>query len=196
MSTSHKWEKEGYLWIKIDDDKRTYEDIIINTMSKIVEDDDVSEWALYSWFECAGLLMDKKRWPDEYKKDSEAPNRWVWIPYRFVVKTIFDMKMKWSRPQKSMTRDPHYAFGDCYVHLYGHYGELIDRFMTTLYHNIKLPWFVWRFNFYRWKRRLRKPHDKYFVSRLLPIKDKATHFWFEKNYENDFYENVPKTTNP
>ena len=185
----HTWEKQGYLWIKIDNGHRTYGDIIFNTMSKIVEDNDTSEWALYSWFECAGLLLQDKRWPDEFKKDNEAPNRWLWYPYKWVTHWG---KRKWSRPQSDITRDPHYTFGDCYTHLYGHHGELINGFMTILYHNIKLPWFVWRYSFYRWKRRLKGVNSKHFVKRLRSIRGRATHTWFEKNYEDDFYQNTAK----
>ncbi len=196
MSTPHIWIKHGYLWTKIDNERLTYGDIIFNTMSKIVEDGDTSEWALYSWFECAMLLRSKKRWPDEFKKDHEAPNRWVYYIYRTWRKYILKQwkgEQKWSRPQKDITRDPHYTFGDCYVHLHGNYGELMDRFLTDTYHSIKLPWYVWRYSFYQWKKRLKGTDSKHFVKRLRSIRARATHTWFEKNYEDDFYINAPKT---
>jgi len=186
MSKTHHWEKEGYLWMKIDDNKRSYIDIIFNTCTKIVEDNDTSQWALYSWMECCCLLWDHKRWPDQGNSPDEAPNRWLWYPYKWIVKK----NRKWSRPQNDMTRDSCYAFGDCYVHLHGHYGELMDRFMANLFHSTKLPWYAWRPNYSLWKRRLRSTNSKHFVKRLRSIADRATHTWFEKNYEDDFYKNI------
>lgn len=189
------WYKYGYFWRRGDgdDDQSPLDrgdgtgDLIFNTLSKIVEDEDTSKWAFYSWLSCAGLLMDRKRWPNEFNAGTEAWNRWVWYPYIWITKRN---KRKWTRPQSDMTRDPYHTFGDCYAHLYGTQEEFFNPWMKNVFKMVKIPWYVFRLDTWIWRRRLIKDNSPHYVKRLRMIKSRAKYNWFKKNYEDDFYEDT------
>ena len=73
-------------------------DLIYNTLRKIIETNDKSDWAYSAFQECADLLAYGKRWPDALNPP------------------IIPGKQSY-RSQFSMTRDPWIAFYACAIHL-------------------------------------------------------------------------------
>ena len=71
-------------------------DLIYNTLRKIIETNDKSEWAHRALDECAVLLYLDKRWPD-YMNEEVVGDKY--------------------RSQYSMTRDPYILFYACAIHL-------------------------------------------------------------------------------
>ena len=101
-------------------------DIIYQTLRKIIEDNDKSEWAYQAFEICAGLLFERRRWPVELDNDNDAHN---WLVYRWSYlkfKVKYKCKMKkhgpvpWPRlyrPHGNVTRDPYIYLYACAVHL-------------------------------------------------------------------------------
>jgi hypothetical protein len=94
------WERDGFFWLR----RSPYSnsgigDIIFNTTTKIVFDNDTSNWAQVSYTECGTLLVQGKRWPDKFGEIYEG------------------------RRQNDMTRDPFIGFGLLYSHLLDHMDE-------------------------------------------------------------------------
>ena len=132
-------------------------------MTKIIIDNDTSEWAFKSFEACSKLLVAKKRWPDKFG-----------IEYS-------------GRKQNNMTRDPYVAFGACYSHLLG-YGndEVLNEQLRIVDPPIKL-WF-YSPGFILWWMRLLRNNKKQFVQRLGYFRAIAAKNIFEKKYEDNFYD--------
>ena len=47
-------------------------DLLSNTLKKIIDDEDFSEWAYISLGMCFGLLKEGKRWPDPFSQDIDC----------------------------------------------------------------------------------------------------------------------------
>lgn len=91
------WEKEGFFWRR----KSPYPtsgvvDISYNTATKIVYDEDISDWAQVSYTKLGTLLVEGYRWPEEYGEEYGG------------------------RKRDDLTRDPFIGFGALYSHLLGH----------------------------------------------------------------------------
>lgn len=94
------WEKDGFFWLrKSPSPESGIGDIIFNTTTKIVMDNDLSDWAQVSYTKNGTLLVEGKRWPDKYG-----------VSYQ-------------GRPQNDLTRDPYIGFGLLYSHLLDHMDE-------------------------------------------------------------------------
>ena len=117
--------KDGYYWRKqspgweLDDYGDVPDgkgDLISRTMSRIIEQDDKSNWAYDALFSCGVLLDFRKRWPDTMNQEMDAKNwfEWKWSQYRFKRGKVKHVKY---RPQGNMTRDPYTYFYACCVHL-------------------------------------------------------------------------------
>jgi len=158
------WVKEGYFWRRKDPWLTSgIGDIIFNTMTKIVIDNDTSDWAFEAFFSCSRLLAAGKRWPDEYNDTYK------------------------ERSQTGMTRDPYIAFGACYSHLLGQ-GD--DNELKYNLQAVKPPFKIWWWtpSFYIWWRRLTRDNRRQFVNRLGYFKALAEKNIYEKEEEDDFYK--------
>ena len=154
------WEKYGYFWLrKSPRPDSGVSDIIFNTCTKIIMDNDVSEFALNAFCYCLVLLRNKKRWPSEFGK-------------------IYN-----GRRQSDMTRDPYIAFASLYTYLINNDFPLKNRFSE-----IKLPWYLRTPRFWLWWRRLKKDNRKHYKKRLSYFIALAVKNNFEKKYQDDFYE--------
>lgn len=119
-------------------------DLIYNTLRKIIEDGDTSEWAQEAFDRCAVLLIQGKRWPDRLD------------PLRVKGKKRY-------RSQNRMTRDPWVLFYAACIHL--------DR---REYIYLKPQWWLWRPNLWALRRALLgwKNNYKFWrgVAHIFPIK--------------------------
>ena len=136
-------------------------DLIFETLKKIIDDEDRSEWAYLSLMSCKMLLLDGKRWPDVMNHESDCkgiPCMW-W--QKIKVKLI---KIKTCRfgPQKNITRDPWIMF---FVASF-----LMNRFVNF---ELKPQWRLWRPNVWRWMKYLRTQDRRYkerYLKHLRPNK--------------------------
>ena len=172
-------------------------DLIFNTMTKIVFDKDISQWAFDSFETCTNLLKDHKRWPDEFNVGDEAPNRYAWffknrlLSIKIKGKRYYLLKSRYGyRSQDDMTRDPYVAWGSCYAHLLGKHNGVYDDKITWLFQSTKIPWYLYRADTWRWKRLLTKDNRKHFVKRLSYFRALAVVDYFEYKDEDDFYRNT------
>jgi len=192
-----EWIKEGPFWVMVVNGVRTYRDQVYNDLTKIVHDIDTSDWAVRSYKECAKLLLNGKRWHDDYNTGLEAPNRWVWYPYWAIMKLlkIPSDGWSWQRPQTDMTRDPYYALGACCMHFMRNKTDMPNEMVAEIaeaFLQIKLPWYIFRFSYYRWKRGLINDKRKPYVIRIDYYRQKASVMYHEVKYketDREFYEN-------
>jgi len=194
------WYQYGYFWRRGDADGDDTPqdrgdgtgDLIFHTMTKIVIDGDTSDWAVASFFTCANLLKQRKRYPDEFLVEGVAPNMVAW----YINKWCGGVRYKY-RPQSRMSRDPFIAFGACYTHLLGSNDGVYDKLLTSTFLQVRIPLHL-QYSFctmmwWNWLKRYakgtldKKPH---YVLRLDYFQAIATKNIFERYYENDFYKNT------
>ena len=136
------WRKFGHAW---EEDRygiyvHGLGDLIYNTLKKILDDDDRSEWAYAALAACKELLLDRKRWPDRMNQGIESRNRYFWLVNRFlywlkIVKTIK------YRPQSHMTRDPFIAF----------YAACFHMNRWAYIEEVTTPWYLYRATTWSWR---------------------------------------------
>ena len=144
-------------------------DLLFNTLDKIEEDNDTSEWAKISLIMCAGLLKDRKRWPDTMNRANDAKTRigWRWSQ---LCRRLNIRKTEKYRSQNSLTKDPFYPF----------YYLCIKFGRRDLIEQVKIPLRLYRPEIWRWRRRLIKDNSKDYVKRLRYYRALS----IVKNYEN------------
>lgn len=148
-----QWFKDGNFWRH--PGSGDYGDLIFNTMSRIIDMEDKTDWAYSSLKECADLLKIDKRWPDRFNELEDAKN---------VVVYRWNMFLKWlgvdkeypERAQNDMTRDPYIAFYCCAMFL----GE--DHYIKE----IKIKWYTYSPGTFRWRKRLIGNKKPNWVNRL------------------------------
>jgi len=197
------WYKYKYFWRRGDNDGDDTPqdrddgtgDLIFNTMTKVTYDKDKSKWARKSFKACADLLKAHKRWPDEFNKGDEAPNRYVYffknklLSIKIKGKRYYLLKNRYGyRSQDDMTRDPYIAWGSCYAHLLGCDNGIHDADLKATFESITIPWYLYRPNTWGWRKRMIKDNRLHFVKRLSYFRALAVVNYFEKNDEDDFYE--------
>lgn len=136
------------------------DDIIYNTMVKIVYDKDKSKWAHEALEACANLLLRKNRWPEYMDKGTDKKTIIGWWLYSRILRKLFPKMKKYTRCRKDMTRDPYTAFYRCCVHL--------DRMQFI--ECIRMPIRLWRPEVWKWRRRLIRQHKKLYVQRLRHLR--------------------------
>ena len=151
-----QWFKDGYFWRH--PGSRDAGDLIYNTMSRIIDMEDKSEWAYISLDFCILLLFDGKRWPNRLNQDNTAKNWFQWKWSRLL------KNGKYTRPQTNMTRDPYIATITCAIFLGGH--DYIQ--------NIHIPIHLYSLKTWRWRRRLIKDSRPDWVQRLDYLRSTAT----------------------
>jgi len=189
-----EWYKWGYFWRRgdADEDEGPLDrgdgtgDVIFNTLTKIVVDQDTSTWAYTAFFSCVYLLENRKRWPDEMNTGYEARNMvGYWI--RKVWRMVFGSHKPLYKPQSRMSRDPFIAAGACYWHLKEN-CENLNIQLNIFFRNLEIPLHLcYAMTTCRWFRRLKVDGRKFYVKQLDYFKAKAVVNKFEKLYGNDFY---------
>lgn len=195
-----KWYKFEYFWLRGDGDEDFVPgdrddgvgDLIFNTASKIAHDKDYSDWAIKSFLALSALLQGHQRWINRFNVGTEAPNRWVWYPYKWTVQLLiligFNVKFRWSRPQDDMTRDSYISFGACYTSLMLGISERDQELIRLHFEAIQLPWYLYRPNTWEWWGRFKNDGRKHYVKRLSFLRAFGVVAHYYKYYENDFYE--------
>ena len=112
-------------------------DLLYNTLRKIKETNDKSEWAYSALLECADLLFYGKRWPDRLNPPT-VPGK---EPYR---------------SQFSITRDPFIALYACAIHL-----------NRKQFIQVKPPWWLYSPEFNSWRRALLGKRNCYKLLRRI-----------------------------
>lgn len=161
-------------------------DLIFNTLSKIVYDKDRSIWAINSFIKCANLLKQHERWPDEFSKDIDAPNRYAWWFWRY-------LKIGGPygyRSQDDMTRDPYKAFGACYANLLKGCDSGGRFLLKGVFESVKIPWYLYRHHTWQWWNRMIKDNRKHYVKRMTWLEARAIVDYYEVNEEDDFYKDI------
>ena len=163
------WYKDGYFWRHNDppwavevrgEDSRSKGDVIFNTLKRIIDLEDRSDWAYLSLMSCRGLLIEGKRWPDAFNQEGDCKG---WICF-YIQKIRKALKFKTWRHghQKCMSRDPWIMF---FVASYK-----MNRFDNF---DLKPQWWIWRPNVWRWMRYLRTGDPRYkrrYLKYLVPNK--------------------------
>lgn len=146
-----KWYKKNGYWRRKNDDGRDGTgDLIFNTMTKIIDDKDTSDFALIALYQCYYLLKEGIRWPNDLNLEGQAPNWWIWYVYKFL-----GIKKYKYRCQRDMTRDPYIAFFACYAHLKG-VSPYYDLIIEFYFKEIKIPLRLYSRKTWIWRRRLLK----------------------------------------
>jgi hypothetical protein len=189
------WREWGHEWEKVLRGIHTHGlgDLIHSTCSKIIDDDDKSEWAYDALDACFTLLLARKRWPDRLN-GIESKNyiewRWERIKYKnthlrgeqralklnwlgkIAVKLGYKNLQKY-RPQGNMTRDPYIAFFACCLHL----G------LSQLIEPIIIPWHLWSQPTFNWRKRLIHNRHPRWVQRLGYYRAIAVKLNYERQFE-------------
>lgn len=136
-------------------------DLILNTLSKIIDDEDASDFTVKAIHECYLLLKAGKRWPDRMNQEMDAKHwlHWKWSKLLYKLKLIKHVKY---RPQKGMTRDPFILF---YAVQMFYYGVIKFR--------VKLPIWLFTPTYVIWRWGLEHSHKKAYVERLRYYKHLA-----------------------
>jgi len=148
-----QWFKDGNFWRH--PGGGNYGDLIFNTMSRIIDMGDESEWAYSSLHECADLLIAHKRWPDRFNDPNDAKNLIVYKWNKFL-KWLGVEKDYPGRFQSGMTRDPYVAFYCCAMFL----GE--EHYIGE----VKNVWYSANLNYLLWRKRLMGNRKLPWVNRL------------------------------
>lgn len=159
------WVKDGNFWLrKAPWSTSGVGDIIFNTLTKIVIDGDISNWAFEAFKQCSDLLENQFRWPEKYGDVYEN-----------------------GRRRDNMTRDPYIALGACYSHLLDSYSK---EELTYFLNKVKPPLSIWFWvpGFYIWWKRLTRDNRRQFVNRLGYFKALAEKNIYEKEEEDNFYK--------
>ena len=139
------WYKDGFYWRHPDSGDAG--DLIFNTLSRIIDMDDDSDWAWEAFCECGMLLEQGKRWPDRF---NDIPTR---------------------RSQTKMTRDPYTVYytlavkWGCIDLIEGIrmpwycYSPIVWRWKKRLIKERKKPWWRWRLSHYRYLALVFKTSD-------------------------------------
>lgn len=166
------WQKVGRFYKR---KGKGRDDLIYNTMVKIVYDKDLSPWAYDAFEACADLLTAKNRWPQYMDEPTDCKSIigwwlygrwqhfewWLW-DHNIGIKLIYNKR---TRYRKDMTRDPYIAFYRCAVHL--NRIQFIEI--------IKPPFRLWRPEFLRWRHRLLTDMRLEYVQRLHHLMDGASY---------------------
>ena len=152
-----QWFKDGNFWRH--PGSWDCGDLIFNTMARIIDMGDISDWAHASFDECKQLLSEDKRWPDRLNQENTAKNMlqywWAKFLWRLNLRELTH-----SRPQSGMTRDPYIATITCALHLSRpeeilaitipctSYSTATWRWLKTLKHD-RQPIWVQRLDYYR-----------------------------------------------
>lgn len=176
-------------------------DLIFNTCGRDAKKRCVDDRAIRTFKESAKLLAARKRWLDEMNLGTEAPNRWVWYPYKtwkeFLKWLGFKVTYKWSRPQNDMTRDPYKAFGAQYANLIRYADKLCWPEIIETFLSVTPPWYTYIFNpsFIIWWNKLKRDDRKHFVKRLGFFERQASNDIYLRLYEDDFFDDRPYEAN-
>ena len=143
------WNKDENFWIHSKSSNAG--DVQYNTMSRIIDMEDQSDWAHDSLDECIELLSQRKRWPERMNQENTAKNwiQWKWSKWGLGKKI-------YSRPRGAMTRDPYVAVITCALHL-GRPEEI---------QNIKIPWYCYSRETWKWKRELERDNLPFWRQRV------------------------------
>lgn len=158
------WFKDGYFWRH--PGSANAGDLIYNTMSRIIDMQDKSDWAHTALDYCILLLFERKRWPYRLNQDNTAKNWFQWKWSKLL------KNGKYTRPQGNMTRDPFIATITCCLFL--------DRWEHI--EAIKLPIHLYTPKTWRWRRRLIKDNRKQYVQRLSYMKATAVRMNYLRQY--------------
>ena len=159
-----KWYKENGFWRRRDNDRSGTGDLIYNSCTKIIQDNDQSDWAYRALGKCIDLLLDGKRWTDSLNTGHEAPNMVVWFIYKLLGRKPL------YKPQGRLSRDPFIAVITCAVHL--------DN--TWVVKHLQMPWYLYRHSIWAWRKRLIKDNTINYVKRLRYLRALATVKHFER----------------
>jgi len=167
-----KWDIEFY-----GTDTKGKGDIIYNTMARIIDQEDESEWAYKALYECAFLLMSKRRWPIKDDQECDAKTAIGWRFNQLVRKLRLTKKVKY-RWNKSITRDPFKAFYCAAIILQE------ERFIEL----VKMPWFIYSPKTWKWRKRLINDKRKLYVQRMDHYTSIATVLKTSENH--DILQNI------
>ena len=130
-------------------------DCLFNSLTRILDQNDHSDWADKCIETCSNLLKERKRWCEELNDSNDAKNRIDEYWSKLMHKWGFRDHHKY-RPQKSITRDPWIAL----------YVVAVDRDRRGLLLN-KPPWWLRTPTFAAWRKHLIKPNKwSLFIFRL------------------------------
>ena len=137
-------------------------DVIHTTMTKIIDDNDDSDWAKDAIKICVQLLQEGKRWPDSLNQ----PDIRGFQKYR---------------SQTGMTRDPYIGAITSHMKMYGKVSE-----------GLSIPWYLWTPRTWNWHKYLKtgkmwrlnlydrfkpkEPHKKDFVNVLRNQREIAINY--------------------
>jgi hypothetical protein len=163
-------------------------DLIWNTLTKILMDREISEWSIKAFFDCADLLIQRKRYPKEFLVGKETPNMIVFW-WKSLIK-----KENVLKPQGRMSRDPFIALGSLYAFFMKEIDDKGDRYrIHSKFLEVKIPLHLrYSISTMNWWRKLKFDDREHYVIRLDYIKSLGTQFTFEKKYEDKFYQDITK----
>jgi hypothetical protein len=159
-------------------------DLIFNTLTKILMDRDLSDWAIEAFLICSDLLIERRRYPKEFLTGIETPNMIVyWWKNLIGKKGVL-------KPQGRMSRDPFIALGSLYAFFMKNIEDEGDKYrIHAKFLKVKIPFHLrYAFETMRWWKRLKFDDRDHYVIRLDYIKSLGTQFIFEKKHVDDFYQ--------
>lgn len=150
------WHKQGYFWIKVcswgmkrwNMTINPPGDLLYDTLRKIIEDNDKSDWAHHSFWGCYQLLKNGKRWPDEMEQYITRTQKWRSWP---IIRLMYFEEKGDYRTQTSITFDPWVMLYACAIHL-----EVQDFVMLS-----KPQWWLYRPTRWSWIRKLKGKRNLY-----------------------------------
>ena len=160
------WYKDGPFWRHPDSSNAG--DLIFNSCYKIIQDVDVSPWALSALSACGLLLKERKRWPVRLNREDTAKTwiQWKWYKWGLGKKV-------YSRPRHIMTRDAYVAWITACVLTNNHYLVKSVTIPLHLTNPIYAP------NTWWWRKRLIQDNQEEYAQRLDYLRALAVTFKFE-----------------
>ena len=192
-----KWYKYDVFWRRGDADGNESpqdhddgtDDIIWNTLTKIVIDQDTSLWAFNSFRKCLALLKERRRYPDEFLTGRETPNMLVYWWKHNVTKEDGVLK-----PQGRMSRDPFIALGTCYAFLMLNMAnEYALDTMFVEFHSVTIPFHLrYDIGTMIWWKQLKVDYRGNVPKHLDHFKALAVVYTSERRkYLGNFYQDIP-----
>ena len=200
-----KWYQDGYFWRRGDADGNESpqdhddgtEDIIWNTLTKIVEDEDYSSWACMAFLNCCDLLMgpDRKRYPDRFLTGYETRNmiqywfkRWK---RKIQQKRTTDSLPSIYKPQRRMSRDPFVALATTFQFLMLHSDKETEQIMlSAMFRAVTIPLHLqYAIGTMIWWGKMHYQNKKNLVKKRLDyVMAKGTTYAYKRRFPTDFYQ--------
>lgn len=176
MPTPHIHYVDGYFYRRVGGIRNGIDDLMFNTLKKIFDEEEISEWVKNSICACQSLLLRGIRYPNHMKDEHPGVARNLLHLWSLRFRKLFNKDLVFYRHQRRMTRDPHTLF----------IAVCVKFNMYDLIEDTPIPWYLanpfYGRTTWKWKRTILKEHRAIFVDRLEYYRSSADKIDYERRH--------------